>query len=305
MISTDSLHAQVIAVPPLARNQSGAIDHSANDAIVDHLRGGGVRTLLYGGNAMFYHLTRDEYVTAIKWLRGIADTGGLVIPSLGPSYGLLRDHADILKEYEFPTAMILPQRDIADRGGIVSAVRETAERLGQPIVLYIKFDHYLDVNDIQALFDDGLVDWIKYAIVRDDPAKDDYLRELVSRVDPKRIVSGIGEQPAIVHLRDFGVGNYTSGCVCVAPSLSQKMLGHCRRKEWDAADAIRHQFEALEDLRNNIHPITVLHQAVESAGIASTGSMIPLLSGPDGAPIDAIETASKNLRQSDSNALAK
>ena len=48
--------------------------------------------------------------------------------------------------------------------------------------------------------------------------------KLVQQVDRKLIVSGIGEQPAIIHLRDFKLGGFTSGCVCVAPKLSRLML---------------------------------------------------------------------------------
>jgi dihydrodipicolinate synthase/N-acetylneuraminate lyase len=125
--------------------------------------------------------------------------------------------------------------------------------------------------------DDGVVNWIKYAIVRDDPAQDDYLRQLVDCVDPQRIVSGIGEQPAIVHLRDFGVQGFTSGCVCIAPSLSMKMLAALKAGDYETCETIRQTFEPLENLRNAINPIRVLHTAVAEAGIADTGPILPLL----------------------------
>lgn len=41
---------------------------------------------------------------------------------------------------------------------------------------------------------EGLISWIKYAIVREDPAVDPYLTRLIDLVDRKLIVSGIGEQ---------------------------------------------------------------------------------------------------------------
>src|ERR1041385_9233916 len=92
------------------------------------------------------------------------------------------------------------------------------------------------------------------------------------------IISGIGEQPAIVHLHDFGLGGFTSGCVCVAPRLSRLMLEALRRDDYAEAERIRQVFRPLEDLRNAINPICVLHEAVRLAGIAQTGPLLPLLS---------------------------
>ena len=111
-----------------------------------------------------------------------------------------------------------------------------------------------------------------------DPTDDDYLRQVLDVFPRQRVVSGIGEQPAIVHLRDFGVTGFTSGCVCVAPQRSMQMLRAIQDGDIETAEAIRQWFRPLEDLRNEINPIRVLHHAVASAGIAETGSLPPLLS---------------------------
>ena len=114
-------------------------------------------------------------------------------------------------------------------------------------------------------------------MVRDNPSIDPYLKEILSVVPANIVVSGIGEQPAIIHLRDFGVGGFTSGCVCVSPARSMAMLRAIRAKDFIKAEAIRASFGPLEDLRNSIQPIRVLHHAVAAAGIAATGPMQPLL----------------------------
>jgi dihydrodipicolinate synthase/N-acetylneuraminate lyase len=113
--------------------------------------------------------------------------------------------------------------------------------------------------------------------VRENPSVDPYLSEILSVVPAKIVVSGIGEQPAIIHLRDFGVGGFTSGCVCVSPARSMSMLRAIRAKDFEKAESIRKSFIPLEDLRNAIQPIRVLHHAVAAAGIAETGPMQPLL----------------------------
>jgi dihydrodipicolinate synthase/N-acetylneuraminate lyase len=78
-------------------------------------------------------------------------------------------------------------------------------------------------------------------------------------------------------MKDFGLGGFTSGCVCVAPALSQKMLASIRAGDWPKAEQIRQTFKPLEDIRNAINPIRVLHEAIRLAGIADTGPLLPLL----------------------------
>ena len=267
----------MIAVPPLARDAELKICAKENAKIIRHLEDGGIRTLLYGGNAVFYHIALAEYADTLAMLRDNAAAETTVIPSVGPAFGMSMDQVAILRDFDFPTVMVLPARDIATPEGVATGIRKFAEAYGQPIVLYIKFEGYLEPEHARALMDDGVVNWIKYAIVRDDPAQDDYLRQLVDCVDPQRIVSGIGEQPAIVHLRDFGVQGFTSGCVCVASSLSMKMLAALKADDYETAETIRQTFEPLENLRNAINPIRVLHTAVAEAGIADTGPILPLL----------------------------
>ena len=276
-ITPDTLASSVIAVPPLARDADLKVCATENTKIMRHLEAGGVRTLLYGGNAMFYHIALAEYADTLAILQENAGADTVVIPSVGPAFGTTLDQAVVLRDFDFPTAMVLPARDIATPDGVATGIRKFAEAYGKPIVLYIKFEGYLEPEHAQVLVDEGLVSWIKYAIVREDTAKDDYLRKLVDQVDPQRIVSGIGEQPAIVHLRDFGVQSFTSGCVCIAPSLSMDMLRALKAGDHEIAGTIRQTFKPLEDLRNAINPIRVLHAATGEAGIANTGPILPLL----------------------------
>jgi dihydrodipicolinate synthase/N-acetylneuraminate lyase len=95
------------------------------------------------------------------------------------------------------------------------------------------------------------------------------------------IISGIGEQPAITHVRDFGLAGFTSGVVCVAPRISAEMLKAMRANDWATAEKRRGTCKPLEDLRNAINPVRVLHEAVRLAGIANTGPLTPLLSNLD------------------------
>jgi dihydrodipicolinate synthase/N-acetylneuraminate lyase len=272
------LASSVIAVPPLARNRSGQIDREQNARLIRHIEGGGVDILLYGGNANFYHLRPSEFESTLSVLADLAGEKTLVTPAVGPAYGVMIDQAKIAREFPFPTIMVLPHVGLQTTDGVETGFRHFVEAYGKPAVLYIKQEGYVTPDNAARLVKDGLVSWIKYAIVRSEPAVDPFLSELVEKVDPQLIVSGIGEQPAIEHLRDFGCNGYTSGCVCVAPALSMKMLHALKAGDWTAAAAIRDQFRGLEDLRNEINPIRVLHEAVALAGLAETGELTPFLS---------------------------
>jgi dihydrodipicolinate synthase/N-acetylneuraminate lyase len=275
-VTPEALAKSVIAVPPLARDAHGRICKQNNTRIIQHLESAGITTLLYGGNAVFYHLRPSEYATALNVLVENTMIDTLVIPSVGPSYGMMMDQAEVLKDYPFPTVMVLPQKEIADEQGIVTGIRKFVDSFGKPIVLYLKHDRWLSPQTVQWLVRDGMVSWIKYAVVRDNPAKDEYLDEILSLIPNNILVSGIGEQPAIIHMRDFGMTSFTSGCVCVAPKLSLEMLNAVQKGDFAKAEEIREKFAALEDLRNGINPIRVLHHAV-SATIAPTGPMQPML----------------------------
>lgn len=294
-IVPDTLAASVIAVPPLARNTDLSFNVVENERQIRHLEAGGVTTLLYGGNAILYHMALTEYADFVDMLANLAGDQTLVIPSVGPAYGMMMDQASILRDMPFPTAMILPTREVATPNGVATAVRHFVEKVGRPAVLYIKHDGYIDVARVKRLMDDGLLSLIKYAIVRDDTSQDDYLRDLVDTVGPSRIVSGIGEQPAITHLRDFGVTGFTSGCVCIAPRLSMQMLQAIKAGDFERAGQIRRIFSPLEALRNSINPVRVLHTAVTLAGIAAMGPLMPLLCDVDDADAQAISDAAKQL----------
>ncbi len=201
----------------------------------------------------------------------------------------------ILQDFDFPTVMVLPMQGLTTDAGVAAGFRKFVEAYGKPAVLYIKFEGYLEPETVASLVDDGLVSWIKYAIVREDPAQDDYLSRLIEVVDPRLIVSGIGEQPAITHLTKFQINGFTSGCVCVRPDLSQKMLGAINGGDFELAESIRNTFQPLEDLRNEINPIRVLHEAVSSAGIAQTGPPLPLLSGLDHADAERVQQTAQIL----------
>ena len=298
-VTPQDLAASVIAVPPLARHRDLTISTADNRALIQYLEDGGVRTLLYGGNANLYNIGATELPELLDMLEDAAGDDTWVIPSVGPDYGKLMDQLEVLKGRDFPTVMILPLGFPATGDGLTTGIRRFAEAFGKPVIVYIKSDGYLEPLQVAALADDGLVAAIKYATVRKDPAEDPYLRKLIDVVDRKCIVSGIGERPAIVHLRDFGLNGFTSGSVCVAPNSSMKILALCKAHRWKEAEEERKAFLPLEDCRDSYSPIRVLHDAVKLAGIADMGPMLPMLSNLPESQRGPVRAAAVALREHD------
>jgi dihydrodipicolinate synthase/N-acetylneuraminate lyase len=279
-VTLDDLHG-VFAVPPLARRPGAGrpIDFGENERLVRHMAAGGLTRFLYGGNAFLYHVTLSEYEELLSWLSGLE---GWVIPSLGPSFGRARDQAALLRRHRFPCAMALPCSDPRDAAGLEAGVREIADAAGLGLIVYLKSEQSLG-SDLEAgldavahLVDSGVCVAVKYAIVREDPLHDPYLDSLLRRIDRRRVISGMGERPAIVHTTRFGLPGFTTGSGCLAPMLTTRLFETCTRAAAEA-ETLRALFLPLEDRRDAWGPARVLHAAFELAGVARTGPIPPFV----------------------------
>lgn len=274
----EDLRSSVISVPPLARKANFELDAEANRALLQHLHAGGVRTVLYGGNANLYNIEARQFEELLASLPGWAPDDMWLIPSIGPSFGQMLDQIPTINAYDYPTAMILPLIAPATSSGTATGIRKAVERLGKAVILYLKWESYLAPEEVKELVDDGLISSIKYAIVRENPAVDKYLRRLLDLVDSRLVISGIGERPVVTHWTEFGLTSFTSGSVCVGPRLSTRILHLLQDGQVEEAEALRRLFLPLEDLRDGIHPVRVMHDAVTESGIADMGPILPLLS---------------------------
>jgi dihydrodipicolinate synthase/N-acetylneuraminate lyase len=274
----------VFPVPPLARRHDAvrSIDFEENDRILQHMVSGGMDRFLYGGNAFLYHISLAEYEQLLDWLSGAEDRLWM-IPSAGPSFGRLLDQAAILKRYKFPCVMALPCADPRDASGLEAGLREFAERSGTPLILYLKEQGNFGANQeagldaVARLVQEKICVGIKYAVVKTNPIEDPYLASFLTRVDKGMVVSGIGERPAIVHMRDWGLPGFTTGSGCIAPDASIGIFRDCVSRDYASAERTREAFLPLEDFRDQYGPARVLHAATELAGIAKTGPIPPFI----------------------------
>lgn len=284
----------IYPVPPVAwsAGSKGELNHVENERIFRYLVEQGIKRIIYGGNAMVYHMALPQYEQLIDWLSvHVADAE--IMPAVGPSYGRALDQAAIVRGRRFHSLLVLPSAsDPRDARGLETGLRDISEAAGLPLTLYIRdesnfgSDGPAGLDVLARLVDANICTKIKYAVVRKNPAHDAYLRALLMRVPASRVISGIGERPAVVHLRDFGLAGFTTGSGVLAPRLCCDLLDACRAWDWASAERIRSTFLPLEDLRDAWGPPRVLHYAVAAAGIAETGPILPYVS-----PLNADELA--------------
>ena len=287
--------ATVMAVPPLARRADYSLDAAENRKLIQHIEAGGVRTLLYGGNANLYHVAVSEYRELLDLLADSAGPDTRVIPAIGADYGKMLDQARILAQTSYRTAMVLPLAGFTTSEGVETGLTRIVDTAGIPLTLYIKSENYVDVDTLARLVNNGTLIAVKYAIVRENPADDAYLRRLLESVPAAKVVSGMGERPALVHVRDFGLAAWTTGSGCIASHAVTALLHAAKAGRMEDAQRIYDSFMPLETLRDDISLIRVLHDAVTYSKIADMGPMLPLLSSSPQEHHASIEQAAQAL----------
>jgi dihydrodipicolinate synthase/N-acetylneuraminate lyase len=277
-IREQEFSASVMAVPPLARHADFSLNAPQNQTLIRHIEAGGVRTLLYGGNANLYHVAVSEYRDLLDLLAESAGSDTRVIPAIGADYGKMLDQARILAQTSYRTAMVLPFAGFSTSQGVEAGLTRVSQMAGMPLTLYVKSEAYVDLDTLARLFDNGTLIAVKYAIVRDDPAQDPYLRRLLQSVSPSRVISGMGERPSLIHMRDYGLAAWTTGSGCIAPHAVTSLLDAVKADRVAQAQHLYDAFMPLETLRDEISLIRVLHDAVTMSKIADMGPLLPLLS---------------------------
>ena len=269
----------VLAVPPLARHTDLSLNVPENQRLIRHMEAGGQRILLYGGNANLYHCGMQDYAVMLEMLSTSAASSTRVIPAIGPDFGRMMEQANLLRGSGYRTAMVLPMAPgFSSPDGVAEGIRRFVDAADIPVTLYLKSEQSIDVARIGRLVDEGRIMAIKYAVVREDPSRDSYLDALVQRISAARIVSGMGERPAPVHLTQFKLASFTTGCGCIAPRACMQLLRALQGGDQDTADALYARFMPLENLREAISLIRVLHDAISLCALADMGAQMPLLS---------------------------
>jgi 4-hydroxy-tetrahydrodipicolinate synthase len=190
----------------------------------------------------------------------------------------MNDSPILDSEFAASVMAVPPLGGFTTSEGVEAGLTRIVEAAGIPLTLYIKSENYVEVDTLARLIERGTLLAVKYAIVRDNPADDPYLRRLLQSVTAAKVVSGMGERPALVHLREFGLAARTTGSGCIAPLRVMALLHAVRSGDHIEAQRLYDAFMPLETLRDKISLIRVLHDAVTFSKIADMGPILPLLS---------------------------
>lgn len=294
-VTPRDLATSVMAVPPLARTADGQFSDAANAAVLNHLRAGGVTTVLYGGNALAQHWPVAVYADWLDRLEALASDDTWLLPSVGPDAGKMMDQAAVLKTRRYPVALLVPMGAPLTHEGMGVALRRFHAECGVQLLVYIKTDGYIPAALLGDLLAEGVVFGVKYAVPRQPGEADPYLRDIIDALGADRVISGFGEPPAIAHMLDDGLAGFTAGCVCIAPQMSMALLEALKRGDRAGATRLLAPMQPLEDLRGAHGEIRVLHDALALSGLADTGPILPPMTHVDPAHRAAMTRAARDL----------
>lgn len=222
----------------------------------------------------------NDYPALLDAIETTARADDWVIPSIGPDYGKARDQVAVLRERDFPTAMLLPLLQVTT-AGVATGLRRLSDFYDKPLMVFFKSSDYVKARDLAALLRDGVLCCVKYGI-SGGPEPGPFLAELLEATgDASRVIDGLGERTVVGNAR-HGVRGFTTGSGVVGPHLSMALLKAVQAGDLATAAQLRELFLPLEQMRGAHGPIPVLHEAMRLAGIADTGPISPFFSNCTG-----------------------
>ncbi len=162
--------------------------------------------------------------------------------------------------------MMLPCADPRDAKGLEYGAREFVDKSGVPLILYLKDEPNFGIDLDAGL--DAVARMVAGQVLRGDQLRGgasasfgrSLSRRLAEACRSLHVISGIGERPAIVHMREWGLPGFTTGSGCVAPGADAASELNVAVALWDEAGSRAPDVHPVEDLRDR-RPARVLHAA--------------------------------------------
>lgn len=292
--SSPDLTKSILSLPPIARSADGSLNAVESKKIVDWLSSAAVTTFVYGGVGGFFNISMKEYAPTLDMIEEITPTDAWVVPAIGPDFGKASDQIAILRERDFPTAILLPLTPVTPKG-VATGLRRLSDAYGRPLMVFFKDPNYLQAHDAATLLADGVLCTLEYGIPPEKDGSAPYLSQLLDKVgNASQIIDGAGER-SIPATAKYGLKSFTSGSGIIAPHLSMALLAAVLRDDFETAEAIKSTFAAFDALRAAHAPIPTVHDGVRLAGIAETGPFAPFFSNID--DLSAQEAIRKVVRE--------
>ncbi len=261
----------VVAITP--RDQERSIDLAGIDRNVRFLCERGVDFIMPAcGTGLVYDMTLDEYEAVVGAFVEAAAGEALVVPGIGPGYGRALEMGSIARSLGVAGAMIMPIVGPASAGGVAVGLRDIAEKIRLPTILYQRRLDIMPVEQVVALCRLDEVVGLKYAV--DD--LEAFQRIVAGAGEDAAMVCGMAEEPCIDYMAAGAVG-FSSGMANFVPGLSLTLLARFVAGDHSGAEEIRQQMVPFEDLRGERaarYSGSALHAAMERFGLAG-GPVVP------------------------------
>lgn len=261
----------VVAITP--RDRQRGIDGAGIGRNVRFLCERGVDFIMPAcGTGLVYDMTLDEYEAVVGAFVEAAAGEALVVPGIGPGYGRALEMGRIARSVGVAGVMIMPIVGPASAGGVAVGLRELAENVQLPVILYQRRLDIMPVEQTVALCRLDEVVGLKYAV--DDLAA---FRQIVAGAGADAaMVCGMAEEPCIDYMAAGAVG-FSSGMANFVPGMSRVLLAHVAAGDRASAEEIQRQMVPFEELRGERlarYSGSALHAAMERVGLAG-GPVIP------------------------------
>lgn len=233
------------------------------------------------GTGLVYDATLEEYEAVVgAWMEEVGEALH-VVPGIGPGYGRALEMGHIARALGVAGAMIMPVVGPASARGVYCGLKEIAEKVKLPTILYQRRLDIMPVEETVKLCGLEEVMGLKYAV---DDVK--IFDQLVARAGhAAAMICGMAEDPCIEYLEHGAVG-FSSGMANFVPRLSLNLLRSFYEGNVEEARRLRALMVPFEDLRGERgarYSGSALHTGMDCAGLAG-GPVIPF--AEDVAPED-------------------
>ena len=272
MLQQEDCHnVLVVAITP--RDATRGIDLTGIARNVRFLCERGVDFIMPAcGTGLVYDMTLDEYEAVVGAFVAAAAGEALVVPGIGPGYGRGLEMGRIARSLGVAGVMIMPIVGPASAGGVAVGLRDMAEKIQLPTILYQRHLDIMPVEQVVGLCQLDEVVGLKYAV--DD--LEAFERIVAGAGDDAAMVCGMAEDPCIDYMAAGAVG-FSSGMANFVPSMSLTLLERFAAGDRDGAEEIRQQMVLFEELRGEQgarYSGSALHAAMERSGLAG-GPVVP------------------------------
>ena len=261
----------VVAITPRLANRQVDLEGARSNVryLIEH----GVDFIMPEcGTGLVYDATLEEYEAVVGAFMDAAGDEAYIVPGIGPGYGRALEMGKIARSLGAAGVMIMPIVGPASAAGVLQGLREIAEDVQLPTLLYQRRLDVLPVEHVVQLCKIDEVVGLKFAVEDLETFK----RIVDGAGKDAAMVCGMAEDPCIDYLENGAVG-FSSGMANFVPRMSLTLLRQFVSGNGEEARRLRELMVPFEDFRGENgarYSGSALHAAMDYSNLAG-GPVIP------------------------------